>query len=160
MIQYKICIAKFMRACSVCVSRHTCRSRGAATCNVQGVLLPCRLWYCSTEITNLKVLHRCAVQSIKWAHRALWIDLCIYLMFLLSFLLAAWDGHMFISIYTKYASLLEVPDPSNTFEDLHSVADFWSWWKGPMRCVNPNKLCPYASEFTSRACPTKSITPF
>ena len=88
------------------------------------------------------------MQSIKWAHRALWIDLCIYVVFLLSFLLAAlvpfvsiaWDGHMFISIFTKYASQLEWPDPSNTFQDINSVADFWSWWNGPMRCAHlPNR---------------------
>jgi hypothetical protein len=73
----------------------------------------------------------------------LWVDLSIYVVFLLSFLLAAlvpfvsiaWDGHMFISLFTKYANDLESPDPSNTFREIHSVADFWSWWKGPMRCA-------------------------
>lgn len=103
-------------------------------------------------ITLLKRLRLCSVQSIKWAHRALWIDLCIYVVFLLSFLLAAlvpfvsiaWDGHMFISIFTKYAAQLEWPDPSNTFQDIHSVADFWSWWKGPMRYAHLHSRRQYA----------------
>lgn len=81
------------------------------------------------------------LQSIKWAHRMLWVDLVLYVVFLLTFLLAAlapfvsvaWDGHMLINIFSKYANTLEWPDPSNTFQDIHSVADFWSWWRGPFR---------------------------
>lgn len=82
-------------------------------------------------------------QSIKWAHRALWIDVILYVVFLVVFLLVAlgpfvrvaWDGHMMINIFTKFAAQTEWPDPSNTFDDIHSLVDFWSWWGGPFRCA-------------------------
>lgn len=52
------------------------------------------------------------MQSLRWAHRWLWLDVTIYIVFLLVFLLTtltpfhkvAWDGHQMINILTKCAS--------------------------------------------------------
>lgn len=94
------------------------------------------------------------MQSIKWSHRMLWADLVLYVVFLLTYLLAAlapfvsvaWDGHMLINVFSKYANTLEWPDPSNTFKEIHSVADFWSWWRGPFRCaLSQQHRCSFTS---------------
>lgn len=93
------------------------------------------------------------VQSLQWAHRALWFDVGLYVAFLTVFLLVAlapftkvaWDGHQLINVFTRYAARLEWPDPSSTFVDAHSAADFWSWWRGPFRCAaatHDQSACP------------------
>lgn len=87
------------------------------------------------------------MQSLRWAHKALWLDFVVYSFFLVTFLLSAlmpfhqiaWDGYQLISTFTKYAANMEWPDPSNTFSDIHSVVDFWSWWDGPFRCARPEE---------------------
>jgi hypothetical protein len=94
-------------------------------------------WYVMHIVGDMSA----AMQSLSWAHKALWLDFVVYSLFLVTFLLSAlmpfhqvaWDGYQLINTFTKYAAALELPDPSNSFTQIHSVVDFWSWWDGPFR---------------------------
>ena len=99
------------------------------------------------------------IQAMRWAHRSLWVDATIYFFLLVTFLMAtlvpfdliAWDGYQFISVFTKFTAQIEWPDPSNTFRDVNSAIDFWSWWRGPFRCVSGPGSCALQSRSTSGA---------
>lgn len=93
------------------------------------------------------------MQDIKNARHMLFVDLLLYLLYLMLFLLAtllpfsllARDSHQLIATITSWIAPLALPDPSVPFSAVASVGDFWSFWKGPLRCAP--RLSPAAQWF-------------